>query len=355
MSSVHSHPRGLLVPPPPERSEGSAGRSAPLALRSHTSPPDVTVCIANWNCRDLLYACLKSLHGQPQGVRVETVVVDNASADGAADMVARDFPDVLLVRNERNLGFAAANNQAADLARGRYLFFLNNDTIVPANTLRRLLTFAEAHPEIGMIGPRLRDACGALQISYRRRPTVGALLHRTMLLRWTGLLRDTYHRYRRGDFDPKAQRCVDVLMGAAVMLPQEVFFECGRWDEAFAFGGEDIDLSVRVGRRHAVVYLPQIEITHHGRVSSRLNVTFAEPNVQVGYVRFLRKAGAGRAALVAYKLVVTCDAPVHCLSKWVQYAWRRITGRPAKAEKSRLAMWGLAAFLTRGLINFWRA
>jgi GT2 family glycosyltransferase len=341
MSSVRNQPRVSLRTPRPER--------------RHTSPPDVTVCIANWNCRDLLRDCLKSLHGQPQGVRAETVVVDNGSADGAADMVSREFPEVLLVRNDRNAGFAAANNQAADLARGRYLFFLNNDTVVPANTLRRLVTFADAHPEIGMIGPRLRDARGALQISYRRQPTLGALLHRTMLLRWTGLLRDTYRRYRRGDFDPKAQRCVDVLMGAAVMLPQEVFFECGRWDEAFAFGGEDIDLSARVGRRHAVVYMPQVEITHHGRVSSRLNVTFAEPNVQVGYVRFLRKAGAARAALIAYKLVVTCDAPVHCLSKWVQYTWRRLTCRPAKAEKSRLAMCGLAAFLTRGLGRFWQA
>jgi GT2 family glycosyltransferase len=346
------------VTPRPERSEGSAVASdplAPLTSRCHDLPPDVTVCIANWNCRELLRACLASLHNQPQGVHVETVVVDNASTDGAAEMVARDFPQVVVIRNALNVGFAAANNQAADRACGRYLFFLNNDTVMPANTLRRLVTFADAHPEVGMIGPRLRDARGALQISYRRRPTVGALLHRTMLLRWTGLLRDTYRRYRRGDFDPKAQRCVDVLMGAAVMLPQEVFFECGRWDEAFAFGGEDIDLSARVGRRHAVVYLPQIEITHHGRVSSRLNVTFAEPNVQVGYVRFLRKAGAGRAALIAYKLVVTCDAPIHCLAKWVQYAWRRLRRRPAKAEKSRLAMYGLAAFLTRGLVRFWRA
>jgi len=347
MSSVRNQPRGLSVSPRRERCEGSALR--------HTEYPDVTICIANWNCRDLLRACLESLHNQPQGVRVETVVVDNASTDGAADMVAREFPDVVLVRNARNLGFAAANNQAADHARGRYLFFLNNDTVVPPHTLRRLVTFADAHPEVGMLGPRLRDTAGALQISYRRQPTVGALLHRTMILRWTGLLRGTYRRYRRGDFDPKAQRCVDVLMGAAVLLPQEVFFECGRWDEAFAFGGEDIDLSARVGRRHAVVYLPQVEITHHGRVSSRLNVTFAEPNVQVGYVRFLRKAGAGRAALVAYKLVVTCDAPIHCLTKWVQYAWRRLSRRPAKAEKSRLAMCGLWAFLTRGLIRFWRA
>src|SRR5947209_516430 len=110
-------------------------------------PIDVTVCIANWNCRELLRACLESLHDQPQGVRLETVVVDNGSHDGAAEMVARDFPEAILIRNGENRGFARANNQAAAQARGRYLFFLNNDTVVPAGALRRLIAYADAHPE----------------------------------------------------------------------------------------------------------------------------------------------------------------------------------------------------------------
>src|SRR3954453_156140 len=79
-------------------------------------PIDVSVCIANWNCRELLRACLASLHDQPQGVRLETIVVDNASRDGAADMVATEFPQVRLYRNPVNAGFARANNQAAGLA-----------------------------------------------------------------------------------------------------------------------------------------------------------------------------------------------------------------------------------------------
>src|SRR5262245_44746693 len=121
MSTIRNQPRRFPVTPRPERSEGSAGLGAPLAplaSRRHTEYPEVTVCIANWNCREYLRACLQSLSDQPQGVRVETVVVDNASTDGAADMVEREFPDVVLVRNARNVGFAAANNQAADHARG---------------------------------------------------------------------------------------------------------------------------------------------------------------------------------------------------------------------------------------------
>lgn len=318
-------------------------------------PIDVSVCIANWNCREHLRACLESLHDQPQGVRLETIVVDNASSDGAADMVADEFPEVLLCRNAANAGFARANNQAAARARGRYLFFLNNDTIVPPGALRRLVEFAAAHPEAGIIGPLLRDGDGQAQVSYRLRPTPATLLHRTSLLRWTGLLRGAYHRYRREDFDTTTTRPVEVLMGAAMLIPRSVFLASGGWDEDFTFGGEDIDLSARIGRRHRLLYHPAVEITHFGRVSTREHIGFASANMMVGFLRYLRKSGCSRRELVLYKLVVTLDAPVQMLEKGCQYLWRRLRGRRAKAAKSLLACRGLAHFLVRGLLPFWRA
>jgi GT2 family glycosyltransferase len=318
-------------------------------------PIDVTVCVANWNCRELLRGCLESLHDQPQGVRMETVVVDNASTDGAADIVAREFPEVVLIRNAENAGFSRASNQAAAAARGRYLFFLNNDTVVPAGTLRRLVGYADAHPEVGMIGPRLRDGRGRPQISYRRRPTVAALLHGTALLRWTGLFRKASRRYRRADFNPLERRQVDVLAGAAVFMPRDAFATAGGWDEGFTFGGEDIDLCRRVGRDRAIVYLPDVEVTHLGRVSSRENIAFADAHLPAGHARLLRNAGTPPAVLWAYKLLVTCDAPVAIAAKWWQYFWRRLGGRRTKATRSRLAARGAWAFLSRGLGQFWRA
>jgi GT2 family glycosyltransferase len=318
-------------------------------------PVDVTVCIANWNCREMLRACLESLHDRPQSVRLETVVVDNASDDGAADMVAREFPEVILYRNAANVGFARANNQAARAAQGRYLFFLNNDTVVPPGALRRLVEYAEAHPDVGLIGPRLRDARGRPQVSYRLRPTLATLLHRTSLLRWTGLLRRHYRRYRRLDFDPEATRRVEVLMGAAMLLPREVFFACGGWDEDFNFGGEDLDLSLRVGRRHPVVFHPQAEILHYGRVSTRQHIGYASSEMAYGFARYLRKSGCPASGLLLYKLVVTLDAPVQFVGKAVQYLWRRLRGQDARAEKSWLAFRGFGHFLARGLPRFWRA
>jgi GT2 family glycosyltransferase len=316
---------------------------------------DVSVCIANWNCRDLLRACLASLRDHDPSRTVEVVVIDNASTDGAADMVEREFPEVVLHRNATNVGFARANNQAAELARGRFLFFLNNDTVVPPGSLRRLIDYCEAHPGVGMVGPRLRDGAGQPQVSYRRRPTLATFLHRTYLLRWTGLLRGPYRRYRRQEFDPNATRLVEVLMGAAMFLPREVFFTCGAWDEDFAFGGEDIELSARVSRHYQVVYLPGVEITHYGRVSTRQHIGFVSTNMAIGFVRYLRKSGCSRAGLVLYKLMVTLDAPLQMADKALQYLWRRLHGRREKADKSLLVLRGLGHFLLKGLAPFWKA
>jgi GT2 family glycosyltransferase len=316
---------------------------------------DVSVCIANWNCRDLLHACLESLHGQPQGVRIETIVADNGSTDGAADMVEREFPAVLLHRNATNAGFARANNQAALRARGRYLLFLNNDTLVPYGALRRLVDYADAHPEVGMVGPRLRDAEGKPQVSYRQRPTATTLLHRTSLLRWTGLLRTAYRRYRRQSFDSQTTRPVEVLMGAAVLVPQNVFIACGGWDENFTFGGEDLDLSARIGQRYQLMYYPDVEITHFGRVSTRQHIGYASSNMAIGFLRYLRKCGYSRTVLLLYKLIVTLDTPLQIIGKGLQYLWRCLRGRHSKAQKSLLALRGQLHFLISGLVPFWRA
>ena len=238
-----------LVATAQTRSNVIAGGSYQPALA-----PLVSVCIVNWNCREMLRNCLRSLD-QCQGVSLEVIVVDNGSSDGAADMVARDFPQVRLFRNLDNAGFARANNQAARAAKADLLFFLNNDTVVPADTVAELANFMQCEPRTIIVGPRLVDGEGKTQISYRRRPTVATFLHRTLLLRWTGILRRNYRNYRRdtrvcGTALPSPPTrgdgySVDVLMGAAPMVRREQFLELGAWDEDFGFGGEDLELCHR--------------------------------------------------------------------------------------------------------------
>ena len=324
-------------------------------LDATAARPAVSVCIANWNCCELLYGCLSSLFEQDQGVAFEVIVVDNASTDGAVEMVADKFPEVRLVRNSDNRGFSKANNQAARLARGHYLFFLNNDTLVPENTLAEFVAFVEAHPDVGMVGPRLRGGDGEHQISYRCKPTLGALLHRVSLLRWTGLFRTAYYDYRRNTFNPDGVRAVEVLMGAAVFLPRDSFDDSGRWDETYRFGGEDLDLSTQVGRTRPVMYVGDVEIVHFGRVASRANVGFASPNVAIGYVHYFRKSGVSGAKLRLYKALVTIDAPIQGAAKLIQAGARWLRGDRERAVKSGLAAKGLWHFLTRDLVRFWRA
>jgi N-acetylglucosaminyl-diphospho-decaprenol L-rhamnosyltransferase len=316
---------------------------------------EVSVCIANWNCRELLKRCLSSLYGSEQGLRFEVIVVDNASTDGAAEMVEKEFPQVTLVRNTENRGFAAASNQAALLSSGSHLLFLNNDTEIPRGTLRRLMAHAEAMPNGGMFGPRLREPNGTIQISYRRRPTIAALLHKVSLVRWTGMFRQAYSDYRRGSFDPNGVHLVEVLMGPAVFLPRGVFQAAGGWDERYRFGVEDIDLATQVRQTRDVVFAGDVEVVHHGRVSSRANVRFVAPNVATGYVQFFRKTGVGAWGLFFYKLAVTLDTPVQLIGKLLEAGARRTIGRRQNAQRSWAAACGLWAFLRNELGRFWRA
>jgi N-acetylglucosaminyl-diphospho-decaprenol L-rhamnosyltransferase len=342
-----------LVPDLPTKPE--AGRAASFDLSEHRDAVNVSVCIVHRDGAQMLRDCLDSLLKRPQGAALEVIVVDNGSADGSADVVAREYPQVALIRNEANRGFARANNQAAARARGRYLFFLNNDTVVPAGAVGRLLAYAEAHPKAGLIGPRLRDGEGNIQVSYRSRPTLATLLHRHTLLRRLGLWRHAYRRHRRDEFDPETTRAVDVLMGAALVARRDRFLAWGGWDEEFVFGGEDLELCARVGRFAEVVYFPEVEITHLGRASTRCHAATAATAIAFGFARYLRRTGTPPLALFAYKLAVTLDAPVQLLSKGLEYAWRRWRRRPDKAEQTRLALLAAWHFLATGLPQFWRA
>jgi GT2 family glycosyltransferase len=316
---------------------------------------DVSVCIANWNCRELLRDCLHSLLGQPQGVRLEVIVVDNASTDGAADMIVREFPQVRVIRNDSNRGFAIASNQAARVACGQHLFFLNNDTVTPPLALAELIDFLEAHPDTIMVGPRLIAPDRRLQTSYRKQPSIAAFAHRTWPGRLTGRFRASYRAYRCRAAAPEWPCEVDMLLGAAMLIERRRFEQLGGWDEGFAFGGEDLDLCWRARQLGRLVHYPRVAIMHVGRASTKCNIGFASPRIAAGLVRHFRKTGATPMQLLLYKLAVTLDAPMQMVFKTWQCLWRLSTGRRRAAAKSWIEVRSAGAFLTRGLTSFWKA
>ncbi|HYO48426.1 MAG TPA: glycosyltransferase family 2 protein, partial [Chloroflexia bacterium] len=208
----------------------------------------MSIVILSWNVADLLAGCLRSLPGSlgEWWARSEVIVVDNASSDGSARMVSRDFPGVRLAALPANLGFSRGNNLGIREARGRYILLLNPDTVTHPGSIATLVEYMEAHPEVGIVGPRLLNPDGTLQTSRRRFPTpITALVESTPLQRWfenSHLLRDFYMLDRP---DGETQQ-VGWLSGAALMCRRETLDQAGMFDPGYFMFSEEVDLCRRV-------------------------------------------------------------------------------------------------------------
>ncbi len=141
---------------------------------------DLLIVIVSYNTADMTADCLSRVIASSDTLDKEIVVVDNASADGTAEKIAREFPNVRLIANTENVGFGRANNQAIEKGMGRYVLLLNSDAFVPPDALQKTIAFMDAHPECGISGARIVDEEGRLQPSARYRPTpFNSFLQRT--------------------------------------------------------------------------------------------------------------------------------------------------------------------------------
>jgi N-acetylglucosaminyl-diphospho-decaprenol L-rhamnosyltransferase len=227
---------------------------------------DLSVIVVNWNTCELLGACLRSVETARQDLAVDVLVVDNGSTDGSVELVRKSFPADELIANASNRGYAAANNQAIERARGRYLLLLNSDAEVETAALRTLVAYADDHPEAGVIGPKLLNPDGTLQPSGGRFPTPASTVASLLgLNRLTG-----QPRYGTGrDYSVPAE--VDEVSGAAMLIRREVIDRVGGLDEGFAWGYEDVDYCLRARRAGwRVHYVPDAHVMHHWGGTQRL-------------------------------------------------------------------------------------
>ncbi|MFZ4506233.1 MAG: glycosyltransferase family 2 protein [Fimbriimonas sp.] len=224
---------------------------------------DLSITICSWNTQSDLRDCLASLEQARDEGSFEVIVIDNNSEDGSPDMVAAEFPWVRLFRMEKNLGFTGGHNFALERRQGRHAFLLNSDTVVHAGALRGLLQYAESHPEVGIIGPKLLNPDGSLQYSCRRFPNPVAALFRNTPIgklfpnnRWT---RD----YLMQDWDHNLECEVDWVSGAAFLVREEVMAKTGFFDPEYFMYCEDTDWCFRTwAAGYKVVYLPESVVTH---------------------------------------------------------------------------------------------
>ena len=240
---------------------------------------DLGIVIVNWNTRDLLRDCLRSVE-QSVGVTYRVVVVDNASTDGSAERVRAGFPRVELIENADNRGYPAANNQGLrrlGFERGgpddapRYALALNPDTVLPPDALREMVGYMDADPRVGVAGPKLVLLDGSLDLACRRSfPTPEISFYRMIGLSRLFPRSRRFGRYNLTYLDPDVETEVDSVVGAFMMVRREAIQRVGLFDETFFMYGEDLDWAYRIKQAGwTVKYNPRVTVTHVKRAASR--------------------------------------------------------------------------------------
>ncbi len=244
----------------------------------------LSIIIVNYNVKHFLEQCLYSVQNAIASLPAELIVVDNNSTDNSIDYLAPKFPSAHFVVNKENVGFAKACNQGLQLSKGKYILFLNPDTIVPEDCFQRCVSFFESHPDAGALGIRMLDGSGKfLKESKRAFPSPMTSLFKLFGLSKLFPHSKTFSRYHLGHLDEKDSNEVDVLAGAFMMVKKEALDKVGNFDETFFMYGEDVDLSYRIQKAgYKNYYFAGSSIIHFKGESTRKG--------SMNYVRMFYKA-----------------------------------------------------------------
>ncbi len=304
--------------------------------------PAVSVIIVSFNTCELLRECLNTLAAEADEVCYEVIVVDNASRDGSADMLAAEFPQIRLIRSEVNLGFAAANNRGFEIVRGRYVVLLNSDAFPRPGALRNAVAQMDADPKVGLGGARLVGRDDSWQPSARLFPSplndflsLSGLSARFPRSRFFGRVDRTWA-------DPGQPAEVDWVPGAFSIIRRDVLEQIGYFDEAFFLYYEEVDLCRRIkAAGYKVYYWPDVVVAHLGGESSKTleHLTLSASGAQLTlwrlrseYLYYRKQRGAATAWLAKQ-----VEKQWHALRAWKNGRRGDADGR-AKAGESRAIM-----------------
>jgi GT2 family glycosyltransferase len=299
------------------------------------SVPKLSISLVNTNNRTLLQACLASLYGADHEVEFETVLVDNCSTDGSAEMVRSEFPQVQVLENERRQGFAANHNKAISVCRANYVLVLNEDTIIRPGALRVMCDYLDTHPRTGCVGCRLENPDGTLQPSCYKFPSPLRALWENLLLTAMFPNNPVFGDYRKWAHDKV--RDVEFVIGAAMVVRREVFNTTGYLDDGFFIYSEETDWCLRMHRDGwKVTFIPDGTIVHYGGQSSVAikDRQFCEFNRSI--LRYMRKNFGVRGA-VSYRCLMIFGACARVVG------WRiSNVVRPSRREYGNrmLDLWG---------------
>jgi len=303
---------------------------------------DLGIVIVSYNTRDLLRACLRSVYASKGDFTHDVCVVDNASSDGSAEMVAAEFPQAHLIVNRENVGYPSANNQGlesfgfpasglSDLAPEtvRFALLLNPDTELPPDALARMLDFMAERPDVGAAGPKLVLLDGSLDLACRRSlPTPEVSLYKLAGLARLFPNSPRFAQYNMTYLDPDQVAEVGSVVGAFMLVRAEAIADVGLMDEQFFMYGEDLDWACRIqAAGWKVYYNPAVTVLHVKRAASRYS-----SRAQVEFYRamdlFYRKHYAERTPWWLHLLIVNAIT----LRKWAERARQMLSPAERRLE-----------------------
>ena len=280
----------------------------------------LSVVIVAWNCRRHLEECLLSLRDNA-GMSAEIIVVDNASSDGTADMLRDRFPEVRLIQNDQNLGFATANNIGIRASHGRYLALINADVKVLDGCLERALAAIEAESSIGVVGPAMIGRDGMVHRSGMRFPSLWNGICDAFALHGLFGRRPLFGGQAMADFDWKSRRDVDVLNGWFWLIRRDALDEVGLLDEQFFMYGEDVDWCKRfhdAGWR--IVFEPDAASIHYGGGSAEQAPTRFYLEMQRANLQYWSKHHA-RHTVPLYTAILFLHHLIRLVGYWCRNTW----------------------------------
>ncbi len=261
---------------------------------------DISIVIVNYYSTELLKGCLDSIYNYTQGIEFEIIVVDNGSLAGEVENLIREYSGIKLIKNESNKGFGAANNQGAEVARGKYLLFLNNDTILQENSIKKVFDFADSIQGENVIGCRLLNQDNSTQKSVFDFPTLANVFTSNFFLYLLFPKSKHFNKYHLMNKGIDVITEVEVVTGAFLCIEKRTFRKLGGFDERFFFYMDETDLCYRQKKKKGkVIYFPETSVIHLKGKSAKGESWFKNKYQSISTLKFFQKHFSGMSLLLA--------------------------------------------------------
>lgn len=298
---------------------------------------DLSIIIVNWNSWDYLHKCIVSIMENAHGLRYEVIVVDNCSSDNSIENIAHYFPDLIFIRNETNVGFPAANNQAFRIAQGQYFLMLNPDTLIKEETLQQSLAVLRNDSSIGCLGVKTLKGDDEILFSCARsRPSMWSVFCHlfyidTIFRKWR------FHKSIDMPYWDHNNSCdVDLLHGGYMMFPKSIYAKLGGLDEKVLMFYEDTEYCCRIKNAgFRIYYLADVDVVHFVGIScSKADPKWiAKMYCEADYSYFLDYGGGSQTAFLYLMMILLC-CPLRILC--IPFIWLGYIIKSCKKRKMSL-------------------